>query len=563
MQENTSKGFVEAQADKSKEILPKNIVRDGFYSYKGDTFIVLAGKNAAKESSEDNSSERDLISNDVCKALIPIDNIPVLDHIVQQHISLMDDFKIPAALYIGAPEDLEHKIQVYSGIDTRISFVKQANPRIPGSGRIANIWRGIEEVQKQYPARKLDELYHIVMDNSNQNFHTEISTRSKLVPVTLFSSIAERIVKKGIKPLDINELHKTVIDTIKHQLDEHMLPAWIQRCRLFNKLDDRLEKYKHRIFQEVINNNLLVADDQGIGFGSLELLRDFHNFNINRNLGVYIISSDWPIQENSMRWLINSVHEHKCPSVLMPIVDEKAIYPYHEIDRDYKGPVDFRNPATQVRGWIEAPMELAKQYKYGNAMYTKPNRLLRAGLVENAFRQRKGNSSFVVPSLLYHSAKYLADIVFNREGSKGWYTGIHYPFCLNYKTLSVIGRGIGAYYLTNHVLNKEFVNDKPVLSDKIKSLKDTLTNRSTLHEVNSQISRMLGCSFILDPVPYGTAAIDMDRFREDTNGNKYYPVAEYYGLWRHTEIKRASEYLSKNQDFAGLHKVQMLGRKLN
>lgn len=521
------------------------MARDGFLKYEGDTFLVLAGKNASKKSGEDKSSESDLISNDRCKALIPIDNIPVIDHIILQHIALMDEFPIDRTLYIGAPEDLERKIDSYQEMDSRLQFVEQVNPLFPGSGRIANMWKGIDIVERKYACRPLDELYQHIMQHSTQDIYTEMSTRAKLVPVTIFSSIANKMVQKGLRSLSANDFYDTIRATIDHQLEEHMLPAWIQRCKIFDnqKYEIRLQRFKERIIKETIENSLIVGDRDGIRIKDEKLVKDLHNFHVNRNLGVYIISSDWPFQDNSMRWIINSVRDNKCPSLLMPVVDEKAIHPYHEIDSDYDGPIDFRNPDPKIRGWIEAPIEASMQIKYGNAIYIKPNRLFRAGLVENTFRQRKGNNSFVIASLLYHSSKYIGDIIGNREGSKGWTTGIEYPFCFNYKTLSMAARGITAYYISNYILNQEKIHNNDALSGFFRKIKQALTHRNTLEETNTQLSRILGCSFVLDPVPFGTAAIDLDRVRFDDKGKKYFPVEEYYGLWRQMEIPRAREYI--------------------
>ncbi len=533
-----------------------------FHSYKGDSIIILAGKNTKQKSKEDNSVETDLIDNSITKALIPVEGTPLIDLILPQARTIMDEYGLPKTVVVGPSEDLEERLESWNRIDNRIGFTEH------GSGRFENGFIGLNSIREDYPSRGLNELFEIIKDNSDDEKFYQLSRRGREVPIEIFCSLAKKAKENGKSAnysMSKQEAEEAIRSAIDSLLEEHKLPARIQRYKVFKtkRLKRRYERYKQKNVEKSLSNMLLECSER-CSFKSGELLKDFYNYHINNNIGVYIAASDWPFLLNNFRWITNRVKEKGYPSFFLPLGDEEFICPFHEIDKDYDGPINYRKPHEKIRGWIENPVELEKQSKFANLLYAKPARIPNINLVENVIENRKGNRMLYPFHLFYSLMKSGSNIFFNREGAKGLYTGMHYPMGPNTRFVAAVISSYSATLIKNIFLTRRFVHYNKSLRSSIDKARKGLTKRLTLPYITDNLSMVLGCRMEAEYVPLGTAAIDLDRTKKEKKEginieDIYNPIQDHYSEWVKKEVPRAKEVLKRKNDYDTMRLFEKYG----
>jgi len=522
---------------------------------KEDSIILLAGasiKKSKKQSNEDISREADLIDPSEVRALYLLDDgKTIIEHILSQLPQIMDELSLSRTVIVGVGSELEEKVKAESS-DPRIIFIKQKH----GATRFDNINSGFEEIEQPYKGKGIKQLFKLINQPLTDHledtidrlefyqrlpfhdqvydklFHkpyfTTIWNRGKKMPVDIFAGLAYEIVTRGKEQRDktsisltIDEMRKIVYSSIDTQIEEHMLPAWIQRSKIFEKsesffrspnMKERLEKYKEKIFNKTITSPLLKKEGDMISFREEEHLQEFYKYRLRQDIGVWITAADWPYQLESFRWMVRELEERGKPSFYLPMGYGPAIEPFREIAMGCDAPIQHSPSSVQVRGFGEGCIELEILTKYGNAFFTRPNRIANKDIIEDAFGLRKGNYKWAqnFAKFLY---KHPGKVLLNREGKEG-FMGIHYPVHLRIPAIGRAARALGAYWIQSGLLERKIVHYNERLRTALEGFKSRLSKGLTLDYCTDIIEPIFGCSIGADYVPIGTHAIDLDRERK-------------------------------------------------
>lgn len=551
-----------------------------FKDYEGDPVLVLAGRNVGKNR-EDACKDSNIIGNDSSRALLPVAGKKCIERILEDMEKTMPIADIPKTIVIGDPNETELVEIVESFNNPQIEMIPQ------GINRWENIFRGIDHILKPYNTRACKELYedHIEseqtkgqskltrvlnkttqyikrINGNNDNFKPRrFSRRGREVSVDLFASLAYKIVqygKKQGKEAAINQAkaREFISETIDQQLIDHMLPAPIQRYLTFgtDRLKKRFEQYKEKQIQRVLNHRLLTKGTS-VAFKDRDTLKEFHDYYLNKNTGFYLTTGDWPFHEQSVLATSEYVNNNNRPSFTMFLGDRAGIEPFHLIDPEYKGPLNFKFHGPEIDGFDETYCELQRQTKFANIWFIKPNKVKNGDLIQKIFSKRKATSSTYYFELANALKGEIAKLMFNPEGSKGYWSGIHYPVMSLFHHIKGVYDSWQAYKIEHRELTQPevFYNNKK--RQELEKKKAKLTKRLSADYLADHFAPLLRCNFKATYIPFGTISLDMDRTKEhygqkvcDNNNQEVNPIDQHYDHFKAIELQSARDGCIKRAD---------------